>query len=263
MYRNLQNPAFGRKLLHPEGFTGPWTAARQPDGCYRYYDSEGKMFPAPNTFCYTESKKQEHLDQLNASWDALQRGEAQEAYAPYISKRKLKAERMVGNLVRQSGYPDRFPLEDVEDQLTSRDFRTVYSPPLLKSVDMREPVAPGDLNPYSEADLLRILSRADEQGNRLAVRLFLRMWQRQTESEQRAGSAHNINNMGFAKGDAFLARKIFKSLSPLQLQGREPVDVETHALIVALLQTYRRQLRDMVNQAAASTGVRVRTNRSL
>lgn len=254
------NPAFGRKLIHPEGFTGPWTAARQSDGCYRYYDSEGKMFPSPTTFCFTESKKEEHLAQLNESWEAHQRGEAQE---PYVSKRRQKADRMSAALIKQAGYPDRFPLEDVDEQLNMRDYRATYAPPLLPSVNMREPITPGDTSAYSDADVLRVLSRADAQGNRLAVRLFMRMWERQTEFEQSIGAANVHNKMGFAKGDAYLAKKIFNSLTREQREGRETVPVETHALIVALLQTYRRQLREMLNEAASRTGVRVRTNRSL
>lgn len=139
-----------------------------------------------------------------------------------------------------------------------------YDAPLLRELAIEKPGAP-----YREVELARLLDRFDESAGRYVTTMFLRMWERQTADEQRAGAARYQNVRGFNAGDAKMAKKIVAELHNQGIVGVSPAgrltatrspSREIHAAISSILMNYLRQMLDIAEEGRAATQARVRTN---
>jgi hypothetical protein len=106
---------------------------------------------------------------------------------------------------------------------------------------------------YSQADIVRLLSRADAEGFRFVQKMFERMLQRQTPTELRHGKTYVENSVGFNQP------KIAAGL--LREYEAKGYSKFLHARMSNLLLKYvNTQLPEIMNLGAKEHGFSVRTN---
>ncbi|NDJ15212.1 MAG: hypothetical protein EBY17_29180, partial [Acidobacteriia bacterium] len=163
-------------------------------------------------------------------------------YGRWVHRRCVPAEERRVALLREQAERSTpwYPLDGVGDALAA---------PQLASV---ERVQGGS---YTKNDIVRLLSRVDEQGFPLVQRMFDRMLERQTEDERRANRTRIDNSRGFSQPDA---RKAGEMLRELRERGYSRF---LHMRMSALLMNYiNTQLPEIMSAGAERTGVAMRTN---
>ena len=147
--------------------------------------------------------------------------------------------------------------------------RDAFAQPLRRQLEMHT-LAEGDVHNYTLADAGRLLDRKDKQASTSVLAIFLRMFERQTPTEQEAGDARVLNSRGFNAGDSKTATKLVSYLrqagavrtneAGLLMPTQTPLPYGLHEQIVELLAGYPRQVVSIMNEGAARTRKVVRTN---
>jgi hypothetical protein len=147
--------------------------------------------------------------------------------------------------------------------------QAAFAQPLRRQLEMHT-LAEGDVHNYTLADAGRLLDRKDKQASTSVLAIFLRMFERQTASEQEAGDARVLNSRGFNAGDSKTATKLVSYLrqagavrvneAGLLMPTQTPLPYGLHEQIVELLAGYPRQVVSIMNEGAARTRKVVRTN---
>lgn len=158
-----------------------------------------------------------------------------------VEKRRGRGRQM---LDRKEGM--RLPLA-LPKSMRKRD-RTRYDEPLLPRFQNVGP------EPYEEVDILRLLSRGDERGQKTTLRFFERMLERQLSDERSARRTRLRNDVGFNKFDAPVAEAIYEEY---QSSGMTP---HINAMMADMLVKYRGQLAAIASVGAQRTGRGIRTN---
>ena len=154
--------------------------------------------------------------------------------------------------------------------LSRRADQEVYAKPLLRDIQVSD--APGGGHQYSAVDAARLLDRKDAQAAKYVLALFLRMFDRQTDDEQRGGSAKYLNERGFnatdSKGATAIVRYLLEhdlivsdpSMVGLFIPAKKVLPVGIHTRISEMLSGYLMQVVDLMNEGVKRTGKVVRTN---
>ena len=152
--------------------------------------------------------------------------------------------------------------------LSRRADQEVYAKPLLRDIQLSD--APSRDYRYSAVDAARLLDRKDAQSAKYVLTLFLRLFERQVDDEQRAGAAKYLNQRGFNAIDSKVATPLVKYLldhgfvtqdsKGLFIPSKKVLPVGIHLRVAELLSGYLTQVVDIMNEGVARTGKVVRTN---
>ena len=152
--------------------------------------------------------------------------------------------------------------------LSRRADQEVYAKPLLRDIQMSD--APSRDYRYSAVDAARLLDRKDTQSAKYVLTLFLRLFERQVDDEQRAGAAKYLNQRGFNAIDSKVATPLVKYLldhdfvtqdsKGLFIPSKKVLPVGIHLRVAELLSGYLAQVVDIMNEGVVRTGKMVRTN---
>lgn len=246
-YRIFDNPYSAQPGLSPEGRT-----------CILILDENGKP---TGRYCYNTSSIAKIIGKL-------EKAEAEEQKRPKRLQPEAMAEVMPeAEYLYTAGDVPRFGFQ-FSRHLTRRADQEVFAKPLLR--DIQTSAVPSQDYRYSAADAARLLDRKDAQSAKYALTLFLRLFERQDDDEQRAGTAKYLNQRGFNAIDSKAATSLVKYLldhdfvtqdaKGFYIPTKKVLPVGIHLRVADILSGYLVQVVDIMNEGAARTGKMVRTN---